>query len=120
MNVAEKISAVIGEVSQPTDSKEVDDGNFQQVRVSIDLSLPLCRGCIVSLKNVKQTWIRFRYKRLPNLCYWYGRLMHNDKDCQVWIESEGTLQLDQRLFGPSICASAFILLRKNVITVLGF
>ena len=49
----EKISVVIGEVSRPTDSKEADDGNFLRVRVSIDLSLPLCRGHLVSLKNVK-------------------------------------------------------------------
>ena len=53
METAEKISVVIGEVSRPTDSKEADDGNFLRVRVSIDLSLPLCRGHLVSLKNVK-------------------------------------------------------------------
>ena len=96
MDAAEKISAIIGEVSRPTDSKEADDGNFLQVRVFIDLSLPLSRGRLVSLKNEKQTWISFRYERLPNLCHWCGRLTHDDKDCQIWIESEGMLQLDQR------------------------
>ena len=96
MDAVEKINAVIGEVSRPTDSKESDDNNFLQVKVSADLSLPLCRGRLVSLKNVKQTWISFRYERLPNLCYWCGHLTHDDEDCQVWIESEGTLQLNQR------------------------
>ena len=96
MDAVEKISAVIGEVSRPTDFKEANGGNFLRVMVSIDLSLPLCRGHLVSLKNVKQTWISFKYERLPNLCYWCGCLTHDDKDCQVWIESEGTLQLDQR------------------------
>lgn len=36
MDAAEKISAVIGEVSQPTESKEADGGNFLRVKVSID------------------------------------------------------------------------------------
>ena len=72
------------------------------------------------LKNEKQTWISFRYERLPNLCYWCGRLTHDDKDCQMWIESEGTLLPDLRQFGPSIHAPTFISLRKNAITVLGF
>ena len=120
MDAAEKISAIIGEVSRPTDSKEADDGNFLQVRVSIDLSLPLCRGRLVSLKNEKQTWISFRYERLPNLCHWCGRLTHDDKDCQIWIESEGMLQPDQRQFDPSIYAHVFIPSRKNVITVPSF
>ena len=96
MDAVEKISAIIGEVSRPTNSKEADDYNFLQVRVSIDLSLPLCQGHLVSLKNVKQTWISFRYERLPNLCYWCGHLTHDDEDCQVGIESEGALQLNQR------------------------
>ena len=38
----------------------------------------------------------------------------------MWIESEGTLQSDQRQFGPSIWAPFFVPLKKNVIDVLGF
>lgn len=69
LDAAEKITAVIGDVSQPTDFKKADGGNFLRVRVSIDKSLPLCRGRLVSLKKEKQTWISFKYERLPNLCY---------------------------------------------------
>lgn len=36
MDAVEKISAVIGEVSRPTESKEADGGNFLRVKVSID------------------------------------------------------------------------------------
>ena len=120
MDATEKISVVIREGSRPTDSKEANGGNFLRVRVSIDLSLPLCRGRLVSLKNEKQTWISLRYERLPNLCYWCRRLTHDDKDCQMWIEIEGTLLPDQRQFGPSIRAPTFISSRKNVIIVPGF
>lgn len=42
--VALKISNVVGEVSCPKESKEIDRGNFLRLKVRIDLSLPLCRG----------------------------------------------------------------------------
>lgn len=95
MEVAIKISEVIGEVSCPTESKEVDEGNFLRVRAKIDLLLPLCRGQLVSLGKEKQIWVSFKYERLPNLCYWCGHLTHDDKDCELWIDSEGTLQTEQ-------------------------
>ena len=38
----------------------------------------------------------------------------------MWIDSEGTLQPEQRQFGPSIRASAFVPSRKNTINVPGF
>lgn len=120
MEAALKISLVIGDVSSPIKPKDSDGGSFLRVQASIDLSLPLCQGCLVSLGNGKQTWVSFKYERLPNLCYWCGCLTHDDKDCEMWIESEGTLQPDQRQFGPSIRALDFVPLKKNVIKVPGF
>lgn len=64
--------------------------------------------------------MRLRYERLPNLCYWCGRLTNADKDCELWIESERTLRPKQRQFGPSIRARVFVPSRKNVISVPGF
>ena len=80
----------------------------------------MCRGRLVSLENDKKVWVSFKYERLPNLCYWCGRLTHVDKDCAIWIESEGTLWVEDHQFGPSIHAPAFMPSRKNVITVPGF
>ncbi|KAL0009302.1 hypothetical protein SO802_010804 [Lithocarpus litseifolius] len=117
MEAAEKISFVIGDVSCPTESKDTDRGSFLHVRVSIDLSLPLCHGRLISLGNEKHTWVSFKYKRLPNLFYWCGQrqfgpinVTYDDKDCEMWIESEGTLQSDQRQFGPS---SSFCPIKKE-------
>lgn len=65
----------------------------------MDISLPLCRGCLISLEYWEQVWIMFKYERLPNICYWYGCLDHDNKDCDVWIENEGTLsEEDQQQF----------------------
>ena len=65
-------------------------------------------------------WISFKYERLPNLCYWCGRLTHDDRDCELWIDSEGTLKVEQREFGPQLRAPPFIAVRKNTILVLGY
>ena len=117
---AEKICEVIGDVSRPKDPKDAYGGSFLRLKISIDLSLPLCHGHLVTLDNDKQVWVSFKYERLPNLCYWCGHLTYVDKDCAIWIESEGTLRAEDCQFGPSIHAPTFVRSRKNVIMVLGF
>ena len=32
----------------------------------------------------------------PSLCYWCGCLTHDDKDCDLWVQSSGTLTLDKQ------------------------
>ena len=83
LEAALEISEVIGVVSRPKEFKEIDGGNFLCLKVSLDLTLPLCRGRLISLENGKQILISFKYERLPNLCYWCGRLTHDDKDCDI-------------------------------------
>ena len=65
-------------------------------------------------------WILFKYERLLNMCYWCGRLTHDDRDCELWIDSEGTLTPDQREFGPYFRAPPFVAARRSVILVPGF
>ena len=121
IKVAKKICSVLGEVSTPKDPKLYDWGHFMRLQVSIDLSLPLCHGRLISVgKGGKQVWISFKYERLPNLCYWCGRLTHDDRDCELWIESKGTLKVEQREFGPQLRAPPFVATRKNAILVPGY
>ena len=115
-----KICEVVGEVIQPSNTRWFDAGEFIRVKVSIDLSLPLCRGRLVSLSDGKEMWVSFKYEHLPNICYWCGRLTHDDRDCDLWIESEGTLQTEQRAFGPHLRASPFVATRKSAIQVPGY
>ena len=56
----------------------------------------------------------------PNLCYWCGRLTHDNKDCEIWIDSEGTLKPEDRQFGPGLQAPTFVQTRKTRLTVPGF
>ena len=120
LEVGLKISSVIREVSRLKEFKEADGGNFLHLKITIDLSLPLCCGHLISLEDGKQIWVSFKYERLPNLCYWCGRLTHDDKDCDIWIESEGTLKLEERQFGAGLRASAYVSAKKSEITVPGF
>ena len=109
MEAGIKICEVVGEVARPTETRLFDAGNFIRLQVSIDTSLPLCRGRLISLHDGKQIWVSFKYERLPNICYWCGRLTQEDRDCDLWIESEGTLNIDQREFGPQLRAPSFTL-----------
>ena len=49
VEAAKKIDNVLGEVFMPTNPKLFDGGHFIHIQVSIDLSLPLCRGRLVSI-----------------------------------------------------------------------
>ena len=119
IEAAKKICSVIGEVFTAAEPRLFDGGHLIRVQVSIDLFLPLCCGRLISLSDGKQVWLSFKYKRLPNICYWCGQLTHDDRDCKLWIESEGTLKTELRGFGPNLRAPPFFTSRKNVITVPG-
>lgn len=89
---AEQICESIGVIQYPKDPLDCDRGSFIRVRVSIDISIPLCQGRFITLDDDKEHWVSFKHECLPNLCYWCGRLTHNDKDCEMWIDNEGSLQ----------------------------
>ena len=60
----------IGDVHKSTGAINEDGGNFIRVRVTLDVSLPLCRGRRITLENGDKAWVFFKYERQPNLCYW--------------------------------------------------
>ena len=75
---------------------------------------------MVSLDSGKELWVNFKYERLPNLCFWCGCLMHDDQDCHLWVESEGSLLAESKQFGPWLKAAPFVSNRKYVVKVPGF
>ena len=117
---AAKICEVLGTVLPSTNQQETEGGNFVHIRVSLDVTIPLCRGRLVSIGREKEVWVSFKYYRLPNICYWCGCFGHDDKDCEVWLNNEGTLAPEQRQFGPSLKAALFFPSRKQVASVPGF
>ena len=72
------------------------------------------------MDNNEAHWISFRYERLPNVCYWCGCFTHPDKDCEKWIESEGSLSKENQPFGPWLRAAPFIASKKGFLSVPSF
>ena len=114
--LCETVGTVINHPKMPIE----DGGGFMRVWVLVDVSQPLCRGRVICLEDGKELWVSFKYERLPNLCYWCGRITHNDRDCKLWLDSEGTLEDTDKRYGPWIRAPPFVSSRKAVITVPGF
>ena len=90
------------------------------MKVKIDIFKPLCRGKVIFLENSKELWVSFKYERLSNLCYWCGSLTHDDRDCELWIESEGMLPTEAQQYGAWIRAPPFVQVKRNLVSVLGF
>ena len=64
--------------------------------------------------------VTFKYERLPNICYWCGKLDHSDRDCEIWLDSEGHLVETKKQFGPSLRAPPFFPSKQSVVAILGF
>lgn len=65
-----------------------DGGTFFMVRVVIDIHLPLCRGRVITMPKGDKPWINFKYECLPSMCYLCGCLDHDDRDCNLWMDSK--------------------------------
>ena len=57
---------------------------------------------------------------MPNVCYWCGCLNRSDKDCDRWIESDGSLKDEDKEYGPWIRTTVAALNKKSVVRVPGF
>ena len=92
-SMAEDICESIGTVHHSDENSEGGGGSFMRVRVTLNVYQPLCRGHAIKLEEGSKVWVNFKYERLPNICYWCGCFDHSDKGCDLWIQSNGTLQL---------------------------
>ena len=117
--VADGICSYVGTVIKKSKA-EGEGGSFMRVRVRLDITIPLSRGRKVSLGRGKELWVSFKYERLPNICYWCGYLNHDDRDCEAWIESEGSLKEEDKQFGPWLRAAPVSRAQKTVVTIPGF
>ena len=59
-------------------------------------------------------------ERLPNICYWCGSVSHDDKDCSLWLQSKGTLNLEEQQFGSWTRAPLFNLAKMSFVEVKGY
>ena len=118
--VAEEICSLVGEVCRSKTHPTEEGGCFVRVRVKVDVTQPLCRGRVVNLEEGDRVWVSFKYERLPIICYWCGRLDHDDRDCLKWIESKGSLTPHDKQFGSFMHATETVNSRKTILHVSGF
>ena len=99
-SVAKAVASIVGEVVE----SELGDGesegcNFIKVRVAVKLSEPLCQGRQIVRSGGMESWVDFKYERLPNLCYWCERLIHHDKDCLTQLKKRRANRDEEKHFG---------------------
>ena len=99
--VCEKIAGTLGKVEHVEDLDEGSNrGNFMRACIILDVDQPLCRGRKVWLEGARDHWVSFKFKQLPNFCYWCGQVNHGDRDCVLWLQNRGTLTTDSQQYGP--------------------
>ena len=115
MEVADKIVGPLGLIEKvDVGSKGFSLGKYLRIRVNIDISKPLCRGRVVRMGATEKEWVDFRYERLPIFCYWCGKLDHDGRDCPLWLDSNESLELEERQYGPWLRAEMDRLQRPQV------
>ena len=112
------IVSVVGRVDESAlEDEKFEEGNFMRLRVAVDVTKPLCRGRKIALSGGIESWVSFRYERLPNLCYWCGKLTHMDRECPIWLKGKGVLTEKDHQYGSWLRASTPNLPRKTVVKV---
>ncbi|QHO52250.1 uncharacterized protein DS421_2g37840 [Arachis hypogaea] len=78
-----KLAAVAGEVLE---CNLYDGGNgqglFIKAKVKLDVNQPIKRGTNIGSKEDGIAWVDFKYEKLPTLCYFCGRLGHDEGTCE--------------------------------------
>lgn len=90
----------IGEfVEAESDEKGKMEGETLRVRVKLNVSKPLRRGTNIKAGTMaEKKWIRVTYEKLPDFCYYCGRLGHVDQEC----EEEGSDNNSKRDYGVDL------------------
>ena len=65
------IENILGQVEKvDVDEKGFCLVGYLCIRVTIDITQPLCQGRMVHIGGAPPKWVDFRYERLPIFCYW--------------------------------------------------
>ncbi|KAK7855445.1 hypothetical protein CFP56_027770 [Quercus suber] len=68
-----------------------DEDDPQWILMQRPWSFDKYLGHLVNVRDSQTQWISFKYECMPNFCYWCGVTNHDEKDCRMWVSSQGTL-----------------------------
>lgn len=115
-----EIGKIIGKVQTRLNEWCSQDGScYMRIRVHVDTSKSLCKGHKICLEDGTVSWVRFKYERLPNLCYWCGLMTHSDKDYDLWVQSCVNLTKRNQQFSSWLRAPATVPKKCSVVKVEG-
>jgi len=104
--VGYSIWATIGSVeSVDADEKGFCLGNYMRIRVTIDISNPLCRGRKVRLGGLSQFWVDFKYERMPIFCYLCGMVTHDENNYLVGLRRTERMNAEDKSYGTWLRAT---------------
>lgn len=89
------------------------------MRVWIDITKPLARVRKIWSEGKAIGWAVLKYERMPNFCYWCRKVLHNDRDCELWLRSKGSLKKDEQQFNDWLRADVDQFYKKSSIVVPG-
>ena len=78
-----EIGETIRPLINPRDASKWKGGTFLRIRVRIDTTRPLHHERRVTFEEGLERWVSFKYERLPNICFWCGMFLHDDKECNI-------------------------------------
>ena len=89
--MTEKIGTILGETIGDVEEIDVEGGQmafgrYLRVRVLINISKPLKRGSRITAMGGENILAIFKYERLPDFCYLYGRLDHQELECDEVVK----------------------------------
>ena len=80
--VASEIGCHLGEVVEEEKRRNLETQNlFMLVKVVVPLSKPLRWGGFIRGSDGQQSWVDYRYERLPLFCHYCGLLGYDLKHC---------------------------------------
>jgi hypothetical protein len=118
--VANALGSSLGKIDRVSEGEaNAEGGMAMRIRVSMDVTKPLCRGRKTRIEKGREMWISFKYERLPNFCYWCRHVSQSDKDCPYWLRNKDSLSIEEQQFGPWLRASTERPWRKMEVKVEG-
>jgi hypothetical protein len=101
---AKLISAHLGTLHKIdlNEKGSISVGKYLRIRVEIEAYAPLKCGFLMDQSPLSDTWFDFKYERLSDFCFHYGRLGHLKTECHFEPPSEQALKWDigPKGYGP--------------------